>query len=123
MSLKNDKVNLRHGPSFDYPIKYVYKKKNLPVIIIDKSESWRKIQDLQNNSGWIHISQLSKNKSAINIKNNSIIYKNPTTFSRPLVKLEKGRLVLIVKCKKKWCKIKSGGYSGWIGVKNLWGKV
>ena len=123
MSLKNNKVNVRHGPSFDYPIKYVYKKKKLPVIIIDKSESWRKIQDLQNNSGWIHISQLSKNRSAINIKNNSIIYKNPTTFSRPLVKLEKGRLVLIVKCKKKWCKIKSGGYSGWIGVKNLWGKV
>mgnify|MGYP006113235199 CR=1 FL=1 len=123
MSLKNNKVNVRHGPSFDYPIKYVYKKKKLPVIIIDKSESWRKIQDLQNNSGWIHISQLSKNRSAINIKNNSIIYKNPTTFSKPLVKLEKGRLVLIVKCKKKWCKIKSGGYSGWIGVKNLWGKV
>jgi SH3-like domain-containing protein len=123
LSLKNNKVNLRHGPSFDHPIKFVYKKKYLPVIITDKSESWRKIKDLQNNSGWIHISQLSKNKSAINIKNNSIIYKNPTTFSRPLVKLENGRLVLIIKCKEKWCKIKSASYSGWIEKKFLWGEV
>ena len=62
LSLKNDEVNLRQGPSFDYPIKLIYKKKNLPVIIIDKSENWRKISDFENNSGWIHISQLSKKK-------------------------------------------------------------
>ncbi len=121
MSLKNNEVNLRHGPSFDYPIKFVYKKKHLPIIIIDKSGAWRKIKDLKNNSGWIHISQLSKNRSAINIKNNSIIYKNPTTFSRPLAKLEKGRLVLGIKCNDKWCKVKSGSYNGWVEKKFLWG--
>ena len=121
MSLKNNEVNLRHGPSFDYPIKFVYKKKHLPIIIIDKSGAWRKIKDLKNNSGWIHISQLSKNRSAINIKNNSIIYKNPTTFSRPLAKLEKGRLVLGIKCNDKWCKVKSGSYNGWVEKKILWG--
>ena len=75
LSLKNSEVNLRQGPSFEYPIKLVYKKKYLPVIIIDKSETWRKIKDYENNSGWIHISQLSKKKSAINIKNNSLLYK------------------------------------------------
>ena len=122
MSLKNNKVNLRHGPSFDHPIKFIYKKKYLPVVIIDKSETWRKVKDLQNNSGWVHISQLSKVKSAINIKNNSIIYKKPTTFSRPLAKLESGRLVLGIKCKGIWCKVKSGSYSGWMEKKNLWGK-
>lgn len=121
MSLKNNEVNLRHGPSFDYPIKFVYKKKHLPIIIIDKSGAWRKIKDLKNNSGWIHISQLSKNRSAINIKNNSIIYKNPTTFSRPLAKLENGRLVLGIKCNDKWCKVKSGSYNGWVEKKFLWG--
>ena len=25
--LKNNKVNVRYGPSFDYPIKYIYLKK------------------------------------------------------------------------------------------------
>ena len=50
--------------------------------------------------------QLSKKKSAINIKNNSILYKKPTIYSKPIAKLEIGRLVLIKKCKKDWCKIK-----------------
>ena len=67
LTLKNDEVNLRQGPSFEYPIKLIYKKKYLPVIILDKSETWRKIRDFENNSGWIHVSQLSKKKSAINI--------------------------------------------------------
>ena len=60
LSLKNNEVNLRQGPSFEYPIKLIYKKKYLPVKILDKSETWRKIRDFENNSGWIHVSQLSK---------------------------------------------------------------
>ena len=123
LTLKNDEVNLRQGPSFEYPIKLIYKKKYLPVIILDKSETWRKISDFENNSGWIHISQLSKKKSAINIKNNSVLYKKPTIFSKPIAKLEMGRLVLIKKCKTKWCKITTGGYSGWIFKDSLWGKI
>ena len=114
---------MRQGPSFEYPIKLVYKKKYLPVIIIDKSETWRQIKDFENNSGWIHISQLSRRKSGINIKNNSIIYKKPTIYSKPIAKLEVGRLVLIKKCKTKWCKITTGGYSGWIFKDSLWGKI
>ena len=62
LSLKNNKVNLRQGPSFEYPIKLTYKKKYLPILILDKSETWRKIKDFESNSGWIHVSQLSKKK-------------------------------------------------------------
>ena len=123
LSLKNNAVNLRQGPSFDYPIKLTYKKKFLPILILDKSENWRKIKDYDNNSGWIHISQLSKKKSAINVKNNSVIYKKPTIFSKPIAKVETGRLMLIKKCKVKWCKITSGRYKGWIFKSSLWGKI
>ena len=123
LSLKNSEVNLRHGPSFEYPIKFVYNKKYLPVVILDKSENWRKVSDIERNSGWIHVSQLSKKKSAINIKNNSILYKKSSIYSKPIAKLETGRLVLIKKCKDKWCKITSGDYEGWIFKKFLWGKI
>jgi len=123
LSLRNNEVNLRQGPSFEYPIKLTYKKKYLPIVILDKSETWRKIIDFENNSGWIHISQLSKKKSAINRKNNSLLYKKPTIYSKPIAKLEVGRLVLIKKCKEKWCKITSGGYEGWIFKNVLWGKI
>ena len=123
LTLKNNEVNVRVGPSKKYPVKYIYKKKYLPLEILDKSETWRKIKDFENNSGWIHISQLSKKKSALNIKNNSVIYKKPTIYSKPIAKLEIGRLMLIKKCKTKWCKITSGGYEGWVFKSSLWGKV
>ena len=123
LSLKNNKVNLRQGPSFEYPIKLTYKKKYLPILILGKSETWRKIKDFENNSGWIHVSQLSKKKSAINKKNNSVLYKKPTIYSKPIAKLEIGRLVLIKKCQAKWCKITSGDFSGWVYKNSLWGKI
>ena len=123
LSLKKNEVNVRVGPSKDYPIKFTYKKKYLPLQILDKFENWKKIKDFENNSGWIHTSLLSKKKSAINIKNNSILYKKPTIFSEPIAKLETGRLVLIKKCKVKWCKITSEKYTGWIEKKYLWGKI
>ena len=63
------------------------------------------------------------NDSAINIKKGSIFYKKPTIFSEPIAKLENGRLVLIKKCKVKWCKITSGKYTGWIKKNYLWGKI
>jgi len=123
LTLKNNEVNLRQGPSFEYPIKLIYKKRYLPIIILGKSGNWRKIIDFENNSGWIHITQLSNKKSAINIKNNSILYKKSTIFSKPIAKLESGRLILVKNCKDKWCKITSGGYKGWILKNNLWGKI
>ena len=58
LSLKKNKVNVRYGPSFESPIKYIYKKINLPIKQIDKKENWRRIIDSKNNSGWIHWSQL-----------------------------------------------------------------
>jgi len=123
MSLKNNEANLRYGPSFEYPIKITYKKKYLPVIVIDRSETWMKTRDFENNSGWINVSQISKKKTAINKKKNNLLYKKPTIYSRPIAKLEIGRLVIIKKCKINWCKIKTGNYSGWIIKSELWGKI
>jgi len=123
LSLKNSKVNLRQGPSFEHPIKLIYNKKYLPVFILDKSETWRKIGDFESNTGWIHISQLTKKKSAINMKNNSILYKNSTIFSEPVAKIEVGRLLLIQKCKIKWCKVVSEGHKGWVLKNVLWGRL
>ena len=123
LTLRNDKVNLRQGPSFDYPVKIFYKKKFLPVLIQDKSDNFRKIRDHENNSGWIHVSQLSKKKAAITIDKNIIIFKRPTIYSTPLVILEKGRLCLIKKCKTDWCNIKTENYKGWVKKESLWGRI
>jgi len=122
LMLKNDKVNVRYGPSFDYPIKYIYKKINLPVKVIDKKENFRRIIDNKKNSGWIHISQLKQSKSFITVSN-KILFKKPTKFSKPLAKIETGRLLLVKKCERNWCLVKTKSFKGWVDEKNLWGKI
>ena len=120
-TLRNDTVNLRQGPSFDYPVKIFYKKKFLPVLIQDSSSNFRKIRDHENNSGWIHISQLSKKKAAIIIKDNEIMFNSATIYSNPVAILKEGRLVKIYKCKQTWCKVLTDKYKGWIKKESLWG--
>ena len=120
-TLRNDTVHLRQGPPFDYPIKIFYKKKFLPVLIQDSSSNFRKIRDHENNSGWIHISQLSKKKAAIVTDDDLLMFERATIYSNPVAILKKGRLVKINKCKEGWCKVKSSEFKGWIKNKSLWG--
>jgi len=122
LMLKNEKVNVRYGPSFDYPIKYIYKKIYLPIKVIDKKENFRRIIDHKKNSGWIHISQLKQSKSFITISH-KIIFKKPTKFSKPLAKLDTGRLLLVKKCERSWCYVETGVFKGWIENESVWGKI
>ena len=122
ISLKKNKVNVRYGPSFDSDIKFVYKKVNLPIKQIDKKENFRRIIDLKNNSGWIHVSQLKKSNSVIATKD-KVLFKKPTSFAKPLALLKKGRLLILKKCEKKWCYVTTGDYQGWINKSDLWGSL
>ena len=120
MSLKNKKVNVRYGPGLDYPIKFVFNKKNYPVEIIDQKENFRKILDFKKNSGWIHRSQLKKSSSFITL-DTVILFSNSTKFSRPIAKIESGRLLNKKKCNLNWCRVETGEYKGWVLKENLWG--
>ena len=122
LSLKKDKVNVRYGPSLESPIKYVYKKVNLPIKQIDKKENWRRIIDSKNNSGWIHWSQLKKVNSIIPLEN-KILFRKPSIFSEPLAKIKKGRVLVLDKCDGIWCKVKSEKFNGWIKTNDIWGST
>ena len=122
LSLKKDRVNVRYGPSFESPVKFVYKKINFPIKQIDKKENWRRIIDFKNNSGWIHWSQLKSTNSIIPLKD-KILFKKPSKFSKPLAKIKKGRVLIVQKCLDNWCKIKTGKFDGWIKKKDIWGQI
>ena len=120
LSLKKNKVNVRYGPGFDFPIKYIYKKKNFPIKQIDKKENFRRIIDIKKNSGWIHISQLKKVNSVIALED-KVLFKKSSFFSKPLAKIKKGRLLVILKCEGEWCRVKTEDFKGWVDRVNLWG--
>ena len=122
LSLKKNKVNVRYGPSFESPIKYIYKKINLPIKQIDKKENFRRIIDHKKNSGWIHVSQLKKINSIIPLKD-KILFNKPSSFSKPLAKIKKGRVLIVQKCVDSWCKIKTEKFKGWIKKSHIWGQI
>ena len=122
LSLKKNKVNVRYGPSFESPVKFIYKKINLPIKQIDKKENWRRIIDLKNNSGWIHRSQLKPSNSIIPLKN-KILFSKPSIFSRPLAKIQKGKVLIYQKFDNNWYKVETKNFSGWIKKNNIWGII
>ena len=122
LSLKKNKVNVRYGPSLESPIKYIYKKINLPIKQIDQKENWRRIIDSKNNSGWIHLSQLKKINSIITLED-KILFKDPSNFSKPIANIKKGRLLIIKRCDSEWCKIETENFKGWIKKNNVWGLI
>ena len=120
LSLKKNEVNVRYGPIFDFPVKYIYKKLHLPIKQIDKKENFRRIIDFKKNGGWIHVSQLKKANSVITMKD-KILFEKPTIFSKPIANIKKGRLLVVKKCEKDWCKVETKNLIGWINKANLWG--
>ena len=121
LEFKNNKVNVRLGPSKTYPVKFIYKNKYLPVLIIDEHYNSRKIKDYENDLGWIHISQLSRTRSTVTTKNNQVIFSSPTIFSKLKAKLEIYQVLIINECTKNWCKVKNSKINGWIKKNHLWG--
>ena len=120
LSLKKNKVNVRYGPGFNFPVKYIYKKKNFPIKQIDTKENFRRIIDIKKNSGWIHISQLREINSVIALED-KVLFKKSSFFSKPIAKIKKGRLLVIQKCEGEWCRVKTDDFKGWVDRVNLWG--
>lgn len=122
VSLHSDKVFVRTGPALRYPIKWVYKRENMPVEIIQEFDTWRKIKDFDGDEGWIHQSLLSGERNAV-IKNKegASIMKKPDLQSKKVAIIEKGTIVHLKTCEPSWCEVKVEGFSGWIERNLLWG--
>ena len=124
VSLKSNEVNLRIGPSINYPIKIKYIQKNLPVEIIDEYDVWLKIQDIDNNIGWIHKSLLKGDRHGIifsEIDNLALLFKYPQGYK--IGKIGNKNIVEIKKCMEKWCFIKIKDKKGWIKKKKFVGSI
>ena len=122
VSIKTSKANLRYGPGKNYPIKIIFIKKNIPLIMIDKFEHWRKVLTNNNIHGWIHKSQLSNRYRSI-VLNPDYLRRKPQLKSKKIALLDKKVNVSLIKCKIYWCKISLNNrkYSGWYIKKFLWG--
>ena len=118
MSLKSNDINLRVGPSVNYPIKLKYIKKNLPLEIIKEYDVWRQVRDHDNNVGWIKKSLLKGDRFVLTRKNNNIkIFNRPQGLEIGIIK--KNNILKLEKCLLKWCYISHSDIQGWLTKKNI----
>ena len=121
VSLKSSKVNMRRGPGKEFRIDWVYYRKNLPVKIIFEYLRWRKIEDFEGYTGWVHASLLSGKKSLIIIGDNVPLRERPVKDASPIAYLQRHVLVFPELCKKAWCKVEINSYNGWVDRELVWG--
>ena len=122
VSLKSDDANIRVGPSKNYPIEIKYVKRNYPLKVLEEYEEWRKVEDFNNNIGWIHKSLISGIRTGIVLSNDSKNIKLLNTLDGNVIgEIGKGNIVFLEKCKIDWCLVSLENYKGWVDKIYIWG--
>lgn len=121
VSIKAKEANIRTGPGVEYPIRWVYRRLDMPVQVIAEFERWRKIRDWEGDEGWVHFALLSARRTAIITAPETTMRRIASTTSPAIARLGQGMVVRVELCDLEWCLITVQGYDGWIPRIDQWG--
>jgi len=121
-SIKSDKIYMRLGPGEEYPIKWVYHRKGLPVEVLASYDAWRRVRDMDGETGWIHTALLSRERTAI-VTGDKItaIQRSEDSSSRLVAEAKPGAVGRLRHCDQQACEVKFDGAEGWVPRSRLWG--
>ncbi len=121
-SLRAEVANMRVGPSENFPIDWVYKRKGLPVKVVRVMEGWRLVVDQDGAQGWFYAPLLSPERAAVIIgKGLAAIRAAPAADAALRWKAEPGVVGKLGDCQQDWCEFDAAGRKGWVEAERLWG--
>ncbi|HEX2812697.1 MAG TPA: SH3 domain-containing protein [Sphingopyxis sp.] len=120
-SISVDEARMRKGPSPDVPVLWEYRRKDLPVRVIARFETWRKIEDPDGTQGWMAARLLSRTRTAIVTGGIRPMREEPDVSAAVAYRAEPGVVGRITDCKNGWCRFDVGGRKGWIETDHIWG--
>jgi SH3-like domain-containing protein len=121
VAIAKDEARMRVGPSMDYPASWVYRRKNLPVKVIEVFPNWRKVEDPDGTQGWMHVRLLKEERTAIVVGEMAAMRKEPRDGAPVLFRAEPGVVGRVSDCAKGWCSFDVNGQRGYIQAASLWG--
>lgn len=122
-SIEASEARMRTGPSTEFPVKWVYKRQDLPVKVVSVHEVWRKVEDPDGDQGWMHVSLLSPNRTAMVVAPGiSELRETPSATARISWRVEKGVVGKVDDCQKGWCRLDVTGRAGYIEISRIWGE-
>lgn len=121
-ALRFEKVNMRVGPSAEYPVIWVYLRKGFPVKVVRIREGWRLVEDHEGTQGWISASQLDPERGGMVIGTGlAEVRAGPDAASAIKWRAEPGVIARMRKCKAGWCEVDIAGRKGFMAAERLWG--
>ncbi|MFO1242314.1 MAG: SH3 domain-containing protein [Rickettsiales bacterium] len=120
-SLKSGQANMRVGPGENYPILWVYKKRGMPLEIVDEHQLWRKVRDMDGDEGWILKNLLTGRRTVMVSADKIVLHRKPDKTAPVSCNAEHGVVFAVDECRRDWCMIKHESGSGWAEKKYLWG--
>lgn len=121
-STQYEGVRMRVGPDEQYPIKWVYRDRGLPLKVIRLLNGWRLVEDPDGETGWISGSQLKLDRTAMVVGEGLVILREtPASDAKIRWRAEPGVIGQLLRCRESWCEIDVSGRSGWVEAERLWG--
>lgn len=120
-SISVDEARMRKGPSPDVPVIWEYRRKDLPVRVVARFETWRKIEDPDGTQGWMAARLLSRTRTAIVTGEIRPMREDASISAAVAYRAEPGVVGRITDCKDGWCLFDVKGRKGWIQTDHIWG--
>lgn len=121
LSLKDDETNCRIGPSFDHPVRFVFKRAGAPVLVVAESvDHWRKVRDPIGDECWVHQTTL-KAQTHVLIVSDTLLFKKRFAEAAVSARLGAGVLAKLSKRKLGWLYVAAGDARGWTPETSVWG--
>lgn len=123
-SLRSMETNVRSGPGHQYPIKFTFKLRGLPVRVVSEYDNWNEIEDYEGQTGWVMQSLLTKKRTVLVRTSKSYVdmHSKPNEKSRLVFHLENNVIGDLLKCEEDWCGIKVRGKKGWVRHEDIFGE-
>lgn len=121
VSLKAGEGNVRRGPSLTHRIDWVYKRRDMPLVVTAEHGHWRRVRDRDGAGGWVHYALLSGVRTVIIERDMLALHNRADPGSPVTALLELGVIARLGECDQSWCRLRAGGYRGWAPKTALWG--
>lgn len=124
VNLQPDEAWGRRGPSYKQPVLWVYKRRGLPLLVIDETTFWRQVRDADGAVVWMHKSLLSSRPMAMVIAKSPIpLYRTASEDETVVAYADPRALLRLGPCQSGRCQLKKGNIRGWADKSALWGAV
>ncbi|MBV7255608.1 hypothetical protein KCG44_02280 [Pacificimonas sp. WHA3] len=121
VSLGTNKARMRAGPGREYPAKWLYVRKGLPLEVIDEWGIHRKVRDPDGEEGWMDKAMLSGARTGMIVGKVTTVRARPEDTAPAVWRAEPGVVSRVQLCEAGWCRIQTDGRAGFVKSLDLWG--